>query len=152
MHLFIRVCQMWSPRAYARSHERTSKPFISVLLCERALTELEQSNNNMDEEEGGGGALATFWTGPGLFYFQLKPFQNQRHQLSSNPAPFQTETETTSPRTRSEVISLTFFKSWSMEYFSRAAGLNGNVEWGSGLHCVLVFSGDVLYGCCEEVL
>lgn len=46
---------MWSPRAYARSHERTSKPFISVLLCERALTELEQSNNNMDEEEGGGG-------------------------------------------------------------------------------------------------
>lgn len=55
MHLFIRVCQMWSPHAYACSHERTSKPFISVLLCERALTELEQSNNNKDEEEGGGG-------------------------------------------------------------------------------------------------
>lgn len=54
MHLFIRVCQMWSPRACARSHERTSEPLISVLLCERALTELEQSNNNKDEEERGG--------------------------------------------------------------------------------------------------
>lgn len=54
MHLFIRVCQMWSPRACARSHERTSKPLISVLLCERALTELERSNNNKDDEEEGG--------------------------------------------------------------------------------------------------
>lgn len=60
MHLFIRVCQMWSPRACARSHERTSEPLISVLLCERALTELEQSNNNKDEEERRGEALTTF--------------------------------------------------------------------------------------------
>lgn len=127
----LRLCS--SSRTYIQ-------PLISVLLCERALPELEQSYNNKDEKKKKKKhrqVLTTFRTGPGLFYFQFKPFRIsevlryllRRSSTARDPVQTETESETTplpNPPTHSEVLSLTFFKSWSVEYFvSGSWFLNG---------------------------
>lgn len=105
---------------------------VATVLCRT-----EQSKKNKKHWQ----ALTTFWTGLGSFYFQFKRFESvlEVTKFLSSAMREEFKLQLKSPQPRSEVLSLTFFKSWSMKYFSWAVRLNGNDKWGSGFFCLFVF-------------
>lgn len=113
------------------------QPFISVLLWRLCYAELSNPKKTKKHWQ----ALTTFWTGLGSFYFQFKRFESvlEVTKFLSSAMREEFKLQLKSPQPRSEVLSLTFFKSWSMKYFSWAVRLNGNDKWGSGFFCLFVF-------------
>lgn len=100
-----------------------------TVLC--STVQLKKKKKATDSRQ----ALTTFWTGLGLFYFQFKPFEISAwgNKVLIKRCEGEVQTETKITPTRSEVLSMTFFKSWSMYVvFLFSLGVMGMTEWGSG--------------------
>lgn len=139
-------CQRSSSRTYIQ-------PFISVLLCERVWPELQQSNNN-DRKKSIGKHWLHSEQGRDCFTFSLNLFESALEVTKFFPSatrdPVQTETET-NPRTHSEVLSLTFFKSWSVGYFVSGSCFEWKWQMRFWVMSLPLFSGNVLNGCRGKV-
>lgn len=109
----ICLCHMWvSFHLYLFSLRAYVQPFIFctlVWLCCAVLCDQKKATDSWQ-------ALTTFWTGLGSFYFQFKHFWisawGNKVLIKRHEGGVQTEIKITP--TRSEVLTMTFFKSWSM--------------------------------------
>lgn len=136
MHLFIRVCQMWSPCAYARPYERTSSPLF-LYFCASVLC--QNSSNQIIIRTIKKKSIDKHWLHSGqgrdCFTFSLNLLESALEVMKFLPSgardPVQTETETTHPKPIVRCCRWHSLSRGQWSVLSRAAGLNGNDEWGS---------------------